>query len=94
MTVSDAGCVPPLVVEHMISSSPSDAELAMLTASNGSTFTVSVKVSSADRLPSLAVTLIDSVPASAAAGVPEKVRVAGVKVSQVGSAESSDCSAV
>ena len=42
-------------------------------------------------LLSLAVTFTESVATSAAAGVPEKTRVAEAKVSQVGSAESSDC---
>ena len=37
-------------------------------------------------LPSLAVTFTATVPTSAVAGMPEKVRVVAVKVSQVGSA--------
>ena len=36
-------------------------------------------------LPSLAVTFTETVSTSAARGVPEKVRVVGVKVSHVGS---------
>ena len=42
-------------------------------------------------LPSLAVTFTDTVPTSEAAGVPAKVRVLSVKVSQVGSAVPSAC---
>ena len=45
-------------------------------------------------LPSSAVTFTDTTPASAAAGVPEKVRVEPVKLSQPGSALSSNCAAV
>ena len=52
------------------------------------------KVSLTVAVPSLAVTLTDSVPRSAVSGVPEKVRVAAVKVSQEGRAESSDLVAV
>ena len=37
-------------------------------------------------LPSLAVTVTETVPASAACGLPENVRVAAVKVSHDGSA--------
>ena len=40
-------------------------------------------------LPSLAVTFTDTVPVSASAGVPAKVRVLSVKPSHVGSAVSS-----
>ena len=40
-------------------------------------------------LPSLAVTFTDTVPVSATAGVPAKVRVLSVKASHVGSAVSS-----
>ena len=40
-------------------------------------------------LPSLAVTFTATVPASAACGVPEKVRVLAAKASHVGSAVSS-----
>ena len=40
-------------------------------------------------LPSLAVTSTATVPASAACGVPEKVRVSAAKASHVGSAVSS-----
>ena len=40
-------------------------------------------------LPSLAVTFTDTVPVSAACGVPEKVRVLAAKDSHVGSAVSS-----
>ena len=36
-------------------------------------------------LPSLAVTFTETVPTSATCGIPEKVRVVGVKVSHVGS---------
>ena len=45
-------------------------------------------------LPSLVVTFTDSVPTSAAAGVPEKVRVAASKLSQSGKAAASACVAV
>ena len=45
-------------------------------------------------LLSSAVTLTDTVPTSAAAGVPEKVRVEAVNVSQAGSAVPSDFVAV
>ena len=44
--------------------------------------------------PSLAVTLTDTVPASAACGVPAKVRVLSAKDSQAGSAAPSACVAV
>ena len=56
----------------------------------GSAATVMSKVSLTDPpLPSLAVTFTDTVPASAACGVPEKVRVPAAKASHVGSAVSS-----
>ena len=45
-------------------------------------------------LPSLAVTFTETVPTSAAGGVPENVRVAAAKLSHEGSAESSDWVAV
>ena len=52
--------------------------------------TVISKVSLTDPpLPSLAVTFTDTVPMSAACGVPEKVRVLAAKASHVGSAVSS-----
>ena len=61
----------------------------------GSPVTTMSKLSEAvPPLPSLAVTFTDSVPSSAAAGVPEKVRVAASKLSQFGNAESSDSNAV
>ena len=44
-------------------------------------------------LESVAVTFTESVPTSAFAGVPAKVRVFAVNTSQVGRAESSDCAA-
>ncbi len=52
------------------------------------------KVSLTESVPSLAVTFTETVSTSAACGVPEKVRVAGVKLSHEGSAESSDWVAV
>ena len=52
------------------------------------------KVSLPESLPSLAVTVTETVPTSAVAGVPEKVRVARAKLSHEGSAESSDWVAV
>ena len=45
-------------------------------------------------LPSFAVTFTETVPTSAACGVPEKVRLPAVKVSQVGRAVSSGLVAV
>ena len=47
-------------------------------------FTVMVNVCRADRLPSLAVTVTDTVPTSPDRGVPEKVRLLVVKLSQAG----------
>ena len=44
--------------------------------------------------PSLAVTFTETVPTSAAVGVPENVRVAAAKLSHEGSAVSSDWVAV
>ena len=52
------------------------------------------KVSLTESVPSLAVTLTETVPTSATAGVPEKVRVEASKLSQPGSAPSSDFAAV
>ena len=52
------------------------------------------KVSLTESVPSLAVTFTETVLASAAAGVPENVRVAASKLSHKGSAESSDFVAV
>ena len=51
--------------------------------------TVMSNSSLTDAVPSLAVTFTETVPA--AVGLPEKVRVVSVNVSQVGSAESSAC---
>ena len=45
-------------------------------------------------LPSLAVTFTETVPTSAAVGVPENMRVAAAKLSHEGSAVSSDWVAV
>ena len=45
-------------------------------------------------LPSRAVTFTETVPTSAAVGVPENMRVAAAKLSHEGSAESSDWVAV
>ena len=50
------------------------------------------KVSLTEAVPSLAVTLTDTLPV--AVGVPEKVRVLAAKVSQAGSAPPSPCVAV
>ena len=59
------------------------------------TLTTMSKLSLTDSpLPSLAVTFTATVPTSAACGVPEKARVAALKVSHVGSAESSASVAV
>ncbi len=52
------------------------------------------KVSLTESVPSFAVTFTETVPRSAVAGVPENVRVAAVKLSHEGSAESSDWVAV
>ena len=52
------------------------------------------KVSLTESVPSLAVTFTETVPTSAVAGVPEKVRVAAAKLSHEGSAESSGLVAV
>ena len=52
------------------------------------------KVSLTDSLPSLAVTFTETVPKSAACGVPENVRVTASKLSHEGRAESSGLVAV
>ena len=48
------------------------------------------KVSLTESVPSLAVTFTETVPTSAAIGVPENVRVAAAKLSHEGNAVSSD----
>ena len=53
---------------------------------NGSVTVMSKSSLTVPPLPSLAFTFTDTVPTSAAAGVPAKVRVPGVKPSHVGSA--------
>ena len=59
----------------------------MAFATVGAAFTARSKLSlTVPPAPSLAVTFTVTVPASAAAGVPEKVREEAVKVSQAGSA--------
>ena len=63
-------------------------------ATVGVVFTTMSKVSLTESVPSLAVTLTDSLPRLAACGVPEKVRVAAVKVSHEGRAEPLDLVAV
>ena len=82
LPIADSVC-PTLLTRH----APAQAALA-------SSETTISKVSLPDTLPSLAVTVTETVPTSALAGVPERVRVSAAKLSQKGSAESSDWVAV
>ena len=77
----------PMTVPPAAFSSTVFADSAMSVGASLVLVTVSVKLSSTDRLPrSAALTLTLIVPTSPLAGVPLKVRVAALKLSQVGSA--------
>ena len=73
---------------------PARSGALQVVPSDGAALTTMSKVSLTEALPSLAVTFTETVPTSAACGVPEKVRVLALKLSHEGNAVPSACVAV